>query len=54
VPVEKAEPLAVEHQAFQRACLGLGGAFVDGGAGAAALAAAVAVTTAINEHIDRH
>ncbi len=40
--------------AFQRACLGLGGAFVDGGAGAAALAAAVAVTTAINEHIDRH
>jgi len=54
VAVEKAEPLAVEHQAFQRACLGLGGAFVDGSSGAAALAAAVAVTTAINEHIGRH
>ncbi len=47
VKVEKAEPLAVEHLAFQRACRGLGGAFVDGDAGTSALAAAVAVVEAI-------
>lgn len=47
VQVEKAEPLAGEHLAFQRACRGLEGPFVDGEAGTAALAAAVAVVEAI-------
>jgi predicted dehydrogenase len=47
VKVEKAEPLAVEHLAFQRACRGEAGPFVDGEAGTAALAAAVAVVDAI-------
>ena len=47
VAVVKDEPLAVEHRAFQRACRGLPGAFVDGRAGTAALAAAVAVVEAI-------
>jgi predicted dehydrogenase len=47
VRVEKAEPLAVEHVAFQRACRGEGGPFVDGEGGTAALAAAVAVVEAI-------
>jgi predicted dehydrogenase len=47
VRVDKAEPLAVEHLAFQRACRGEGGPFVDGEAGTAALAAAVAVVDAI-------
>ena len=47
VRVEKAEPLAVEHLAFQRACRGEAGPFVDGEAGTAALAAAVAVVDAI-------
>jgi predicted dehydrogenase len=47
VKVEKAEPLAGEHLAFQRACRGEGGPFVDGSAGTAALAAAVAVVEAI-------
>jgi predicted dehydrogenase len=47
VRVEKAEPLAREHLAFQRACRGGSGPFVDGRAGTAALAAAVAVVEAI-------
>ena len=47
VEVAKDEPLAVEHRAFQRACRGLPGPFVDGRAGTAALAAAVAVVEAI-------
>jgi len=47
VEVAKDEPLAVEHRAFQRACHGLPGPFVDGEAGTAALAAAVAVVEAI-------
>lgn len=47
VKVEKAEPLAGEHLAFQRACRGESGPFVDGEAGTAALAAAVAVVDAI-------
>ena len=47
VKVEKAEPLAVEHLAFQRACRGEAGPFVDGEAGTAALTAAVAVVDAI-------
>jgi len=47
VPVEKAEPLAGEHLAFQRACRGQKGPFVDGEAGTAALAAAVAVVEAM-------
>jgi predicted dehydrogenase len=45
---EKAEPLAAEHLAFQRACRGEAGSFVDGTAGTAALAAAIAVVDAIN------
>ena len=45
--VERAEPLAAEHLAFQRACRGEGGPFVDGADGAAALATALAVTEAI-------
>ncbi|HUK12136.1 MAG TPA: Gfo/Idh/MocA family oxidoreductase [Thermoanaerobaculaceae bacterium] len=47
VPVEKGEPLAAEHLAFQRACRGESGPLVDGEGGAAALAAAVAVVRAI-------
>ena len=47
VPVEKGEPLAAEHVAFQRACRGEAGSWVDGEAGAAALATAVAVVEAI-------
>ncbi len=47
VKVEKAEPLAGEHLAFQHACRGEAGPFVDGEAGTAALAAAVAVVEAI-------
>ena len=47
VEVARDEPLAAEHRAFQRACHGLPGAFVDGQAGTAALAAAVAVVRAI-------
>ncbi len=47
VAVEKGEPLAAEHLAFQHACRGERVAFVDGEAGAAALAAAVAVVDAI-------
>lgn len=47
IRVEKAEPLAAEHVAFQRACRGEASAFVDGPAGAAALATAVAVVDAI-------
>ncbi len=47
VPVEKGEPLAVEHLAFQSACRGESGAWVDGAAGTAALATAVAVVEAI-------
>ena len=47
IEVAKGEPLAVEHRAFQQACLGTPGAFVDGSAGTAALAAAVAVVEAI-------
>ncbi len=47
VAVEKGEPLAAEHVAFQRACRGAGGAWVDGESGTAALATAVAVVEAI-------
>ncbi|MFH1177258.1 MAG: Gfo/Idh/MocA family oxidoreductase [Acidobacteriota bacterium] len=47
IAVERAEPLAAEHFAFQRACRGLAGPFVDGVAGTEALAAAVAVAEAI-------
>ncbi len=47
VPVEKGEPLAAEHVAFQRACRGEPGAWVDGASGTAALATAVAVVDAI-------
>jgi predicted dehydrogenase len=47
IRVEKAEPLAGEHLAFQRACRGQKGPFVDGEAGTAALAAAVAVVDAM-------
>ncbi len=47
VPVEKGEPLAAEHVAFQKACRGDFGSWVDGEAGAAALATAVAVVEAI-------
>ncbi len=47
VQVQKAEPLAGEHLAFQRACRGQTGPFVDGEAGTAALAAAVAVVAAM-------
>ncbi len=47
IRVEKAEPLAAEHVAFQRACRRETSAFVDGLAGAAALATAVAVVDAI-------
>ena len=47
IRVEKAEPLAAEHVAFQRACRHDTSAFVDGRAGAAALATAVAVVDAI-------
>lgn len=46
VEIEKDEPLALEHRAFQRACRGEGGAFVDGARGAAALAAARRIVTA--------
>jgi predicted dehydrogenase len=48
VPVAKDEPLAQEHRAFQRACRGDHAPLVDGSAGAAALAAALAVVEAIN------
>ena len=51
VPVEKGEPLAAEHIAFQRACRGQAGPFVDGAAGAAALATAVAVVEAMGGRI---
>ncbi|MEP0774548.1 MAG: Gfo/Idh/MocA family oxidoreductase [Acidobacteriota bacterium] len=47
VPVERGEPLAVEHLAFQRACRGLAGPLVDGEAGTAALETAVGVMEAI-------
>jgi len=47
VPVEKGEPLAAEHLAFQRACRGDLRSWVDGEAGTAALATAVAVVEAI-------
>jgi predicted dehydrogenase len=47
VTVTKGEPLAAEHHAFQRACRGELGPFVDGRAGTAALAAAVRVVEAI-------
>ena len=53
VEVARDEPLAVEHRAFQRACHGLPGPFVDGRAGTAALAAAVAVVKAIESATDR-
>jgi len=49
VPVAKGEPLAAEHLAFQRACRGEAGAFVDGRSGSAALAAARAVVAAIED-----
>ena len=45
--VEKAEPLAAEHLAFQRACRGEPTAFVDGHAGTAALETAVRIVEAI-------
>lgn len=47
VPVVPCEPLAAEHLAFQAACRGKAGRLVDGAAGTAALAAAVAVVNAI-------
>ena len=47
VLVEKGEPLAAEHRAFQRACRGQAGAWVDGESGSAALATAIAVVEAI-------
>lgn len=47
VPVERAEPLAAEQRAFQRACLGLAGPIVDGEAGTAALETAVSVMEAV-------
>lgn len=47
VPVERGEPLAAEHLAFQRACRGLAGPIVDGEAGTAALETAVGVMEAI-------
>jgi predicted dehydrogenase len=50
VEVTKEEPLAAEHRAFQRACRGESGPFVDGRAGSDALAAAVAVVDAITGH----
>lgn len=46
VGIEKDEPLALEHRAFQRACRGEVGPFVDGAGGAAALAAARAIVAA--------
>jgi predicted dehydrogenase len=46
VAIERGEPLAAEHLAFHRACCGEPGAFVDGAAGAAALAAARRVVEA--------
>lgn len=47
VSFDKAEPLAAEHLAFQRACRREGGPLVDGAAGTAALAAAIRVVDAI-------
>lgn len=47
VAFDKGEPLAAEHLAFQRACRGEPGPLVDGVAGTAALAVAVAVVEAI-------
>lgn len=47
VEFSKGEPLAAEHLSFQRACRGEAGACVDGEAGKAALAAAIAVVDAI-------
>ncbi len=47
VPVERAEPLAAEHLAFQRACRGLNGPIVDGEAGTTALETAVSVMEAV-------
>ncbi len=48
VAIEKGEPLALEHEAFQAACRGERRAFVDGRGGAAALAAARAVVDEID------
>jgi predicted dehydrogenase len=47
VEFAKGEPLAAEHLSFQRACRGATGGHVDGEAGRAALAAAIAVVDAI-------
>lgn len=47
VELVRDEPLAAEHRAFQAACRGESVRMVDGNAGTAALAAAVAVTEAI-------
>jgi len=47
VPVERGEPLAAEHLAFQRACRGLDSPIVDGDAGTAALETAAEVMAAI-------
>jgi len=47
VRVERGEPLAAEHGAFQSRCRGDSGRFVDGRSGRAALAAAIAVVDAI-------
>jgi len=46
VEIEKDEPLALEHRAFQRACRGEDGPFVEGARGSAALAAARAIVAA--------
>ena len=48
VPIERGEPLAVEHEAFQAACRGGRRPFVDGRSGAEALAAARAVVDEID------
>jgi len=47
VPVERGEPLAAEHVAFQHACRGDFRVWVDGESGTAALATAVAIVEAI-------
>jgi predicted dehydrogenase len=49
LPVERAEPLRRELEAFVAACRGAGGPLVDGHAGRQALATALRVTAAIEE-----
>lgn len=47
IAIQRCEPLAAEHRAFQAACRGEQAPLVDGAAGTAALAAAVAVVQAV-------